>query len=416
MQVNNGGSMHSILCVILGGGQGTRLYPLTQHRSKPAVPVAGRYRLIDIPISNCLNSGLRRIFVLTQFNSESLNRHISSTYNFDVFSGGFVQIIAAEQTNDNKDWFQGTADAVRQCLRHMVDPRLEYVVILSGDHLYTLNIMDLIRWHKQHRAQITVSCKVVDKSESYRFGIMGVDSNGWVEEFIEKPPVEEIPEKYINKESGSETILASMGIYVFNTKVLSKALNESSQIDFGKGIIPESVGKYKVSAFKFDKYWEDIGTIGSFYKANLSLVDPDPPLDLYSEEWPMFTHMRHLPPVKVNDSKIHRVILSPGSYVENSTITRSIIGVRSSISNNTKIENSIIMGNDFYTPPNEPPNGIGENCFIKNAIIEKNVRIGAGSQIVNSDDKNDVDTDEYAIRDGIVVVKKNTVLKEGTII
>jgi glucose-1-phosphate adenylyltransferase len=408
--------MHSITCVILGGGQGTRLYPLTQHRSKPAVPVAGRYRLIDIPISNCLNSGLRRIYVLTQFNSESLNRHISTTYNFDVFSGGFVQIIAAEQTIDNTNWFQGTADAVRQCLWHMVDPRIEYVVILSGDHLYTLNIMDLVNWHKQHNAQITVSCKVVDKNESYRFGIMGVDANGWIEEFIEKPSVESIPEKYISDNSGTQTVLASMGIYVFNAKILSKALSESSHTDFGKGIIPESVGKYRVSAFKFDRYWEDIGTIGSFYKANLTLVDPNPPLNLYSEEWPMFTHMRHLPPVKVNDSRIHRVMLAPGSYVDNAEISRSIIGVRSSIKGNTKIENSIIMGYDYYTLSDEIPMGIAENCYIKNAIIDKNVRIGAGSQIINKHGRNDVDTDEYAIRDGIVVVKKSTVLKEGTVI
>ncbi|MGM0589263.1 MAG: glucose-1-phosphate adenylyltransferase [Bacteroidota bacterium] len=415
------------ISIILGGGRGTRLYPLTKHRSKPAVPIGGKYRLVDIPISNCLNSEIRRIFVLTQFNSASLNRHIKNTYNFDVFSRGFVDILAAEQTPKSQNWFQGTADAVRQSIHHIENHDFEYVLILSGDQLYQMDFRTMIRHHKQNGADLTVATIPVTADEATGFGIMKTDDGSVISDFVEKPEPDELEQwksetnqKFAQQE---RHYLASMGIYVFNKHVLLDLLHEYAEaIDFGKEIIPNSLEKdYTITSFEFDDYWTDIGTIKSFFEANLALTDTVPQFNLYDNERFIYTRARLLPASKLSGSTLDHSVIAEGCLVEASRVERSVIGIRSRIGKGTTIENSIVMGNDFFPSEfelnnmnaDEPTMGIGRRCFISNCIVDKNCRIGDDVRIVGGDHLEDGDYGHYHVVDGIVIIPKGEVIKDG---
>ncbi|MDZ7807540.1 MAG: glucose-1-phosphate adenylyltransferase [Gracilimonas sp.] len=420
----------SVVSVILGGGRGTRLFPLTDHRSKPAVPVGGKYRLVDIPISNCLNSNIRRIYVLTQFNSASLNRHIKNTYNFDVFSSGFVDILAAEQTPDNTGWFQGTADAVRQSLHHMANHEHDYVLILSGDQLYQMDYRKMIERHQENNADLTVATIPVNADDATGFGIMKTNKEGVIEDFVEKPSTDEldtwkseVPEQY---RSQGKDYLASMGIYIFNRKVLNKLFDDNPDaIDFGKELIPKCVhGEQKVCSYEFGGYWTDIGTIKSFYDANLSLTDTIPEFNLYDNENFIYTRPRLLPPSKLTGTTLEHALISEGCIIEASRIERSVIGIRSRIGKGTSIENSIVMGNDIFQAredidnagSDKPAMGIGHRCYLSNCIIDRNVRIGNDVRIVGAEHLEDGDHKYHYVRDGIIIVKKKTTIPDGTTI
>lgn len=420
----------SVIAVILGGGRGTRLFPLTDHRSKPAVPVGGKYRLVDIPISNCLNSNIRRIYVLTQFNSASLNRHIKNTYNFDAFSSGFVDILAAEQTPDNTGWFQGTADAVRQSVHHMENHEHEHVLILSGDQLYQMDYGKMLERHKENEADLTVATIPVNAQDASGFGIMKTNSEGIIENFVEKPEAEElekwksdVPEPY--KSKGKE-FLASMGIYIFNSDVLKKLFEDNpNSTDFGKELIPKCVeGGHKVCSYEFGGYWTDIGTIQSFFEANLSLADTIPDFNLYDNENFIYTRARLLPASKLMGTTLENALMAEGCIIEASRIVRSVIGIRSRIGKGTTIEYSIIMGNDIFqdrsviesASKENPAKGIGQRCYISNCIIDRNVCIGNDVRIVGGKHLEDGDHRYHYVRDGIVIVKKGTVIPDGTII
>lgn len=411
----------------MGGGRGTRLYPLTKVRSKPAVPVFGRYRLIDIPVSNCLNSGFNKIYILTQFNSESLNKHISRTYKLDPFSKGFVDIMAAEQSMDNADWFQGTADAVRRCLKHFNDPAYKYVLILAGDHMYKMDFRTMLRFHIEKDAEITIACNAVDAKDAVELGIMGTDDNDRINKFVEKPHNAGGIRDMIVKKDGKEFFLGSMGIYLFNKDSLIDILRGSPKAeDFGREVIPNSFSNKKTYAFLFKGYWKDIGTIKSYYDESLALTEDLPPLDMFDEQWLIFSRPRYLPPTKVNDSHMIKSIAAEGAIIlSNTTIKHSIIGIRSRIGENSLIEDSIIMGCDYYETSDEaktrrskdmPSLGVGKDCVIKNAIIDKNVAIGDGAKIVNHKKVKTFDGENYCIRDGIVVIEKNSVIPQGTVI
>lgn len=415
-----------ILALILGGGRGTRLQPLTSERSKPAVPVAGKYRLVDIPISNCLNSGINRIFVLTQFNSASLNRHIKNSYSFDLFSKGFVDILAAEQTDDNGDWYQGTADAVRQSLQHYKNLDYEYMLILSGDQLYQMDFQDMLKRHIENKAELSIATIPVNASDATGFGIMKTNENNQITSFVEKPDSEEL--KNWASDTGKEmqskgrNYLASMGIYLFNKKVLNKLLEENEGTDFGKHIIPGSIENHKVLSYQFEGYWTDIGTIKSFHEANLDLANHLPSFNLYDNTNQIYTHARMLPPAKVEGTSLERVVLSEGSIVHASRLENCVTGIRTRIGKGTTVTDSYIMGSDYYEPLEQieenkrkkiPPIGIGERCFISNAIIDKNVRIGNDVRINGHKGLKEKDTAEYKIVDGIVVVKKGAILPDG---
>ena len=417
-----------VIAVILGGGQGTRLFPLTKMRSKPAVPVAGKYRLVDIPISNCINSGVRRIYVLTQFNSASLNRHIKNSYNFDVFSRGFVDILAAEQTPHSKNWYQGTADAVRQSIHHMENHSHDHVLILSGDQLYQMDSRKMMKKHEDNDADITIGTIPVVAEDATGFGIMKTNKEGFIESFVEKPDYEELdkwksetPEKF--KKDGRE-YLASMGIYIFKKDILNDLFDEyEDATDFGKEIIPEAIKEdYQVQSYEFDGYWTDIGTIKSFFEANLALTDDLPQFNLYDNEDFIYTHARMLPASKLSGTTFDHSVLAEGCLVEASRIERSVIGIRSRIGKGTTIEHSIIMGNDFFQSQQEieqstddnPPMGIGQRCFISNAIIDKNVKIGDDVRIAGGDHLEDGEYDHYHVVDGIVIIPKGEVIEDGT--
>ena len=420
----------SVIAVILGGGRGTRLFPLTDHRSKPAVPVGGKYRLVDIPISNCLNSEIRRIYVLTQFNSASLNRHIKNTYNFDVFSSGFVDILAAEQTPENTGWFQGTADAVRQSLHHMENHEHEHVLILSGDQLYQMDYQKMMQRHKEKGADLTVATIPVSAKDATGFGIMKTNSEVTIESFVEKPSEDElgkwkseVPEQY--KAEGKE-YLASMGIYIFNSDVLKKLFADNPDAtDFGKELIPKCVeGDQKVCSYEFGGYWTDIGTIESFFEANLALADTIPDFNLYDNQNFIYTRARLLPASKLMGTTLEHALMAEGCIIEASRIVRSVVGIRSRIGKGTTIENSIIMGNDIFqdrsvienATPEKPSMGIGQRCYISNCIIDRNVAIGNDVRIVGGDHLEDGDHKYHYVRDGIIIVKKKTVIPDGTII
>lgn len=418
----------SVIAVILGGGQGSRLFPLTDHRSKPAVPVGGKYRLVDIPISNCMNSDIRRVYVLTQFNSASLNRHIKNTYNFDVFSNGFVDILAAEQTVQNSGWFQGTADAVRQSIHHMENHQYEHVLILSGDQLYQMDYRKLLDKHKKNKSQLTVATIPVEANDATGFGIMKTNSDGLIDSFVEKPSLEElekwksnVPEPYLSQ---NKHYLASMGIYVFNRKTLLKLFKENPDAtDFGKEIIPKALNEgLKVSSYEFGGYWTDIGTIKSFFDANLELADTVPEFNLYDNDSYIYTRPRLLPGSKVMGTTLEFCLMAEGCIIEASRIERSVIGIRSRIGKGTTVERSIIMGNDYFqskefidnASPTKPAMGIGQRCFVSNAIIDKNVSIGNDVRITGGDHLEDGDFEYHFVRDGIVIVKKGTIIPDGT--
>lgn len=421
----------SVIAIVLGGGAGSRLYPLTASRSKPAVPIAGKYRLVDIPISNCINSSLNRILVLTQFNSASLNKHIKNTYQFSLFSKGFVDILAAEQTPDNPKWFQGTADAVRQSLRHIVGYDFEYVLILSGDQLYQMDFAAMIDNHIKQQAEITIATIPVGEREAPEFGILKTNDENTITSFIEKPAKELLPEW--TSDTGTEmkaqgrNYLASMGIYIFSRKLLFDQLetDKKDATDFGKEIIPDSIEKHKVISFQYDGYWTDIGNIYSFFEANLALTLDLPPFNLFDNQKIVYSHARMLPPAKISGTTLEKTIIAEGSIINASRIENSVIGVRSRIGHGSTIVSCYIMGNDYYetlveiesnTSKNIPKIGIGDRCYIKNAIVDKNCRVGNDVRINGGSHLPDTDHSLYAVKDGIVVLKKGAVLTDGFVI
>ena len=430
--MNNG----SVIAVILGGGRGARLFPLTRDRAKPSVPIAGKFRLVDIPISNCLHSGFDRIYVLTQFNSVSLNRHIAQAYRFDSYRRGFVQILAAQQTLMGDEWYQGTADAIKHNEPYILNPRFadEHVLILAGDHLYRMDYRKMLKVHTESNAAITVSVIPVRKEETNGLGILQADTNGRIVDFVEKPQTEEElqqlrvePEVFTSRgiEPDGREYIASMGIYIFNREALQNVLQDDSNVDFGRDIIPKSIQTLPVSAYFFDGYWEDIGTIRSFYSANIALTDTAPAFNFYDEQAPIYTNRRHLPSTKVNSSSVRSSILAEGSIIDDSELDRTIVGIRSIISNGSRIYQSILMGADYYesdesraenTQLGRPNIGMGRNCLIQNAIIDKNARIGDNSVLVNRDGVDNYDSDNYCIRDGIVIVPKDATILPETIV
>ncbi|RFM28161.1 glucose-1-phosphate adenylyltransferase [Deminuibacter soli] len=420
-----------VLAVILGGGAGTRLYPLTASRSKPAVPIAGKYRLVDIPISNCINSEISRMFVLTQFNSASLNKHIKNTYHFGAFSQGFVDILAAEQTPDNPGWFQGTADAVRQSLRHIYNFDFEYVLILSGDQLYQIDFMEMVMNHQEKGADISIATIPVAEREASDFGILKANDEHYITSFIEKPKKDLLPDWV--SDTGEEmhakgrVYLASMGIYIFNRHVLTEILNEvyPDYTDFGKEIIPHCIEKYKVISSQYDGYWEDIGHIYSFYEANLALAQDIPPFNLFDDAKTIYSRARMLPPAKISGSVLEKTVISDGSIIMANRVENSVIGIRARIGAGSSILNTYVMGNDFYETLEQiaendkkgiPRIGVGERCYINRAILDKNCRIGNDVRINGGDHLEDSDHPLYTIKDGIVVVKKGAVLHDGFMI
>lgn len=424
--------MNNVVCLILGGGKGTRLLPLTDVRSKPAVPLAGKYRLIDIPISNCINSGIRRIHLLTQFNSASLHRHIRQAYNFDPFGGGFVEILAAEQTNEGADWYQGTADAVRKQLRTIQQPGIDYVLILSGDQLYRMDYQEMLETHLRTNAEVTIAALPVDPGLASQFGIMRLSDSGRVEGFIEKPktPAElqqfRTPSDWIEKRGipahGREH-LASMGIYLFNRDVLVDALEKTSYQDFGKEVFPASIRAKRVQVHLFDGYWEDIGTIRAFYDANLQLASPEPPFQMNIADAPIFTRARFLPPTRIDGAKITASLVSDGCVIEPDVIIdRSLIGLRSCIGPKAIVRQSVVMGADFYEndsrakhPDDTAPQlGIGQGSHIEGAIVDKNCRIGCNVVVkLPAGHQGDGRCGPVIVRDGIIVIPKQTVLPDG---
>ncbi len=411
-------SMNDVLGIIMGGGRGSRLHPLTAMRSKPAVPIAGKYRLIDIPISNCINSGIYRVAILTQFNSVSLHRHISQAYNFDVFHTGWVEILAAEQTPESADWYQGTADAVRKQLFEIQATGAEYVLILAGDHLYRMDYREMAGFHWEKQADITVAVQPVVRGEASRFGILKVESDGKISAFVEKPKDPEVQKKFVSRpHDDARPFLGSMGIYIFKTSVLIDLLtNFPKHDDFGGDIIPEAIKSLKVFGYDFDGYWEDIGTIRSFYETNLKLTSQNPPFNFYDPKAPIYTHARFLPGSIVEDSKLQDVMIAEGSRIRKADITHSIIGIRSQISEGTVIKDSIVMGADYYEPKKnrDVPLGIGKNCHIESAILDKNVQIGDGVVIRAFPRDKDIDHELYYVRDGVVVIAKDTMVPPGT--
>ncbi|WP_407430038.1 glucose-1-phosphate adenylyltransferase [Arcticibacter sp.] len=419
--------MSKVIAVILGGGQGTRLHPLTATRSKPAVPIAGKYRLVDIPISNCFNSGIDRIFVLTQFNSASLNKHIKNTYHFNVFSNGFVDILAAEQTPNNSGWYQGTADAVRQCLHHIAPFEFEYVLILSGDQLYQMDFNDMIEKHAALKADISVATIPVTAKDASSFGIMKTDENFNITSFTEKPKTgledwtSEVGE---DMKAQGRIFQASMGIYIFNKDIIFDTLTNDPHTDFGKEIIPEAINKKKVVAYQYDGYWTDIGTIPSFFEANIGLTDDIPQFNLFDKK-SIFSRARMLPPSKIMGTTLEKTVISDGCIIDASRIERSVIGIRTRIGKGSTIECTYIMGSDYYQTLDQleearqsgtPIMGVGERCFINNAILDKNCRIGNDVRINGGPHLEDGDYEKYTVRDGIVVIKKSAVIPNGTVI
>jgi glucose-1-phosphate adenylyltransferase len=426
-----------VLSIILGGGAGTRLYPLTKLRAKPAVPLAGKYRLIDIPVSNCINSEIFQLYVLTQFNSASLNRHLTAAYNFSGFTKGFVEVLAAQQTPENPNWFQGTADAVRQYLWLFEEADVDEFLILSGDHLYRMDYRLFVERHRQTNADITISVVPMDEKRASDFGLMKIDGNGRIVDFSEKPKGDELKAMRVDTQSlgltaeqaAEQPYIASMGIYVFKKQVLIDLLKASlEQTDFGKEIIPGAAGRYNLQAFLFDGYWEDIGTIESFYDANLALTQqPLPPFSFYDESAPIYTRSRYLPPTKMFDAHITESMISEGCILKNCRVHHSVLGVRSRIGANCTIEDALIMGADMYEPFGERVHkaergevslGIGAGSTVRRAIIDKNARIGTNVQIVNKDNVQEAQREDqgFYIRSGIVVVLKNATIANDTVI
>lgn len=428
--------MKRVLAIILGGGAGTRLYPLTKLRAKPAVPLAGKYRLIDIPVSNCINSEILKIYVLTQFNSASLNRHLNRTYNFTGFREGFVEVLAAQQTTENARWFQGTADAVRQYLRILQEWDVDEYLILSGDHLYRMDYSQFIQRHRDTNADITLSVVPIDKKRASSFGLMKIDDRGRVIDFSEKPKGEALKQMQVDttvlglspEQAKENPYIASMGIYVFKKDVLAKLLEHNLEHDFGKEIIPAAAKDHIIQAYLFNDYWEDIGTIEAFYKANLALTQqPKPPFSFYDEKAPIYTRSRYLPPTKLLNCQITESMIGEGCILKECRINNSVIGIRTRVEANCTIEDALIMGADFYEPFAERqsgwqngriPVGIGAGTTIRQAIVDKNARIGRNVQIVNKERVEEAEREEegFYIRSGIVVVLKNATIADETVI
>lgn len=425
------GTLNSVIAVILGGGAGTRLYPLTAARSKPAVPIAGKYRLVDIPISNCINSNIHRMYVLTQFNSASLNKHIKNTYHFSAFSAGFVDILAAEQTPDNPGWYQGTADAVRQSLRHIKNNDFEYILILSGDQLYQMDFGVMLKNHIDKGADISIATIPVGDREAPEFGILKTDEDQFITSFIEKPKKDILSEWTSDTgpqmQQQGRNYLASMGIYIFNRKIMLDLLMEKfpDATDFGKEIIPSSINNHKVISYQYDGYWTDIGNIYSFFEANLALTEDVPDFNLFDSAHPVFTRARMLPPAKISGTTLEKTMIAEGCIILASRIENSVLGIRSRVGHGTTIVSSYLMGGDIYETIEQieeynnkgmPGMGVGERCYIKNAIIDKNVRIGNDVRINGGSHLENFDHELYTVKDGIVVVKKGAVLPDGFVI
>jgi len=422
---------NKVYALILGGGRGNRLFPLTKDRAKPAVPLAGKFRLIDVPISNCINSGIRKIYVLTQFNSQSLHRHIHSSYKFDIFSDSFMEILAAEQTVKEGDWYQGTADAVRRNLWHLTDPDVDRVMILSGDQLYRLNLQEFLHTHEDKQADLTLAATLKRPEEAYDLGVLRIDDQFRIIDFVEKPSKEAMQKLILRGEDlaplgmkvEGPVVLASMGIYVFNRPCLETAL-QNEMTDFGKNVIPWCIGQMRAYVHPFVGYWEDIGTIKNFFYANIDLCNSLPKFNFYDPEQPIYTHPRFLPNSKVSgDSNLVNVLISEGCIIDRACIQHSVIGIRSIIREGSVLTDTIIMGQDSYRfdepcaddslPDCTPPRGIGVGCQITRAIIDKNARIGDGVVITNHHGKPDEDGDQYYVRDGIVIIPKNAIVNSG---
>jgi glucose-1-phosphate adenylyltransferase len=417
---------NKVLGIILGGGQGSRLYPLTKDRSKPAVPIAGKYRLVDIPISNCINSDIKRMYVLTQFNSASLNKHITNTYHFSFFSSAFVDVLAAEQTIQSDKWFQGTADAVRQSMHHFLQNDFEYALILSGDQLYQMDFNDMIQKHEESGAEISIATYPVNAKDATSFGLLKTNDENIITSFIEKPGAELLPDWTSDvgetmKAQGRD-YLASMGIYIFNRELLVKLMENPDTNDFGGEIIPQAIENHKTLSYQYEGYWEDIGNIDSFFEANLGLTDDVPQFDLYNEKG-VYTRARILPTSKISGSILNKAVIGDGCIIQAEKIERSVIGIRSRIGKNSLISNTYMMGNDFYETLEQVANenieimmGIGDRCYIHNCIIDKNCRIGDDVRINGGKHIPNTETDTYMVKDGIVVIKKDATIPKGTII
>jgi glucose-1-phosphate adenylyltransferase len=417
------------LAIVMGGGAGSRLFPLTKERAKPAVPLGGKCRIVDIAVSNCINSGLRGIYVLTQFNSVSLHRHIQATYKFDVFSHAFVEILAAQQTPTGERWYQGTADAVRQNLRDFLNAPYEHFIILSGDQLYRMDFRDMLKQHIESGSDLTIATTPVSRRDAPGFGIMHSDDDRRIYEFVEKPKEPAVLERLriggalletLGKPADAELYQASMGIYIFNRQALVDAL-DNQYVDFGKHVIPEQIHKAKVSAYIFEGYWEDIGTIRSFFDANLALAQTVPPFNFFDSAAPIYTHPRFLPASKINSAQMREAVVSDGCVITNATIERAVIGIRSVVENGSVLRNCVMMGADYFDNEHvrqdgEPALGVGRNCHIENAIIDKNARIGDRVVINPAGKPEKFDGANYFVRDGIVVIPKNAVIPSGTVI
>jgi glucose-1-phosphate adenylyltransferase len=415
-----------VLGIILGGGQGSRLYPLTKDRSKPAVPIAGKYRLVDIPISNCINSDIKRMYVLTQFNSASLNAHIKNTYHFSFFSSAFVDVLAAEQTIHSDEWFQGTADAVRQSMRHFLQNDFEYALILSGDQLYQMDFNDMIDKHKKSGAEISIATHPVTAKDATSFGLLKTNNENIITSFIEKPGKELLSnwtsDVGDDMKAQGRDYLASMGIYIFNRDLLKKLMENPDTNDFGKEIIPQAIVNHKTLSYQYEGYWEDIGNIDSFFEANIGLTDDVPKFNLYNEKG-VYTRARILPTSKISDSILNKAVIGDGCIIQAKKIERSVIGIRSRIGKNSLISNTYMMGNDYYETLEEVENnnkeilmGIGDRCYIHNCIVDKNCRIGDDVRINGGRHIKNIETDNYMVKDGIVVIKKDATIAKGTII
>ncbi len=423
--------MRDVLAIILGGGQGTRLFPLTQLRSKPAVPIGGKYRLIDVPISNCLHADLRRIFVLTQFNSASLNRHVSSAYRMDLFSRGFVEILAAEQTPESTTWFQGTADAVRKARRHFEQYDAEYYLILAGDHLYRMDYGELIEAHRDRRADITIAALPVSAHDATGMGIFRFDARGQIDGFEEKPDLARLSQIGASAPAGStlaaldeETpFIASMGIYMFSRAVLLDLLEQQAGMDFARALIPAALDQYRVSAFLHKGYWADVGTVESFYDANIMLTAPGAPFNFYDPRRPMYTHPRFLPPSKAFGCTLHNALVAEGCFLDRCRVDDSVVGIRASVGEGTEVRRSVLLGADTYEDPAATsadasgiPLGIGRGAVLDRAIVDKNARIGDGVRLVNARGVDHEDGEGYSIRGGIIIVPKGGVIPAGTVV
>ena len=417
--------MNDVLTLVLGGGRGTRLFPLTHQRSKPAVPIGGKYRLIDIPLSNCLHAGLKQIYVLTQFNSASLNRHVAQTYRMDLFSGGFVEVLAAEQTPEGEQWFQGTADAVRQAARHFREIDADYYLILAGDHVYRMDFAELIDAHIERGADITIAAQPVSIADAPEMGIFRFDVQGQVSGFEEKPSHERLLEmgssapahSPMTALSADQPFVASMGIYVFSRDVLHEVLARDRAVDFGREIIPHALGAYKVHPYLYRGFWADVGTVSSFYNVNLMLTARGAAFNFFDPRRPIYTHPRFLPAARVHQCQIDEALVAEGAYLDNCRIKSSVIGVRTSVHHGAEVTRSIILGADFYDDGvNDFPLGIGNNAVLDRVIVDKNARIGEGARLVNERGIQDADGDGYYIRSGIIIVPKGGVVKAGTVV